>query len=246
MRRNYKGFAWRLENIKEVCNAYAMRLLGNPQSFQELALEKCFNDVIVRYVLDENKFGYAKMGDFFFLDDCMYVVSDNENFKDIHNGDIPELAVSVHDVPWNRSEKYVTRVIFAGVRTPYKDNLGDWIYTGDMVNANNNDIISGVCAFPPSDYEDRIYNPCNYGLMLDNCMQPLRDCQSLERLGTIYFGLDRTDTEIDMEQIIGGTVQHGVFSEDFLKCAQYTPSYQKEYWKYEGLEILGSEYNWRK
>lgn len=195
-------------------------------------------------MIDENKFGYTEMGNFFFLDDCMYVISDEEVFKDIHNEEMPEIAAKYHEVGWYRSERFVTRVLFAGVRTPFKDTHGDWIYTGDLVCAND-DIISGVCAFPPFDDMSGMEISNNYGLMLDNCMYPLRDSKSLERLGTIYFKLDSCDTEIIMEHVIGGTVQHGIFDEEFMKCAKYTPSYNKEYWKYIALEEIGAEYNWR-
>lgn len=245
MRQNYKGFAWRLDNLKELCNELIRDLLGDYETFIALHENKGIMDVVVRYVLDENKFGYAGMGEFFFIDDCMYVISDDEIFKDIHNEDIPSIAAEIHNAGWYRSEKYVARVIFAGVRTPFKDNLGDWIYTGDMVCAND-DVTSGVCAFPPFDDNAKIDIPNNYGLMLDNCMFPLRDSRNLERLGTIYFKLDASETEINMESVIGGIVQHGVFNKEFMKCSQYTPSYQKEYRKYAALEIIGAEYNWRR
>ena len=245
MRKNYKGFAWRLDNIKEVCNSLAKDILGDYETFRALHEDKGIMDIVVRYVFDDKQFGYANIGDFFFIDDCMYVISDDEKFKDVHNEDIPSIAADVHNAEWYRSERYVTRVLFAGVRTPFKDNLGDWIYTGDMVCVND-DIVSGVCAFPPFDDTAEIDIPDNYGLMLDNCMFPLRDSKKLERIGTIYFKLDASDTEISIESVIGGTVQHGVFDEEFMKCAQYTPSYQKEYWKYAALEIIGAEYNWRR
>ena len=244
MRKYYKGFAWRLDNIKEVCNSLAKVILGDYETFRALHEDKGIMDIVVRYVFDDKQFGYANMGDFFFIDDCMYVISDDEKFKDVHNEDIPSIAADVHNAEWYRSERYVTRVLFAGVRTPFKDNLGDWIYTGDMVCVND-DIVSGVCAFPPFDDMSVIDMPNNYGLMLDNCMFPLRESKSLERLGTIYFKLDPCDTEIIMEQVIGRTVQHGIFDEEFLKCAKYTPSYNKEYWKYIALEEIGAEYNWR-
>ena len=245
MRSNYKGFAWRLDNLKEVCKNLAKDILGDYETFCALHEDKGIMDVVVRYVLDENKFGYAPMGDFFFIDDCMYVISDDPVFEDLHNDEIPFIAADIHNTGWYRSEKYVARVLFAGIRTPFRDNLGDWIYTGDMVCAND-DITSGVCAFPPFDDTLEIDIPNNYGLMLDNCMFPLRDCKKLERLGTIYFKLDASDTEINMESIICGTVQHRVFDEEFMKCAQYTPSYQKDYWKYTALGEIGAEYQWRR
>ena len=241
---NYIGFPWRLHNLKEVCNALVKDIFCDYETFIALHEDKGFTNVVVRYVIDENKFGYTEMGNFFFLDDCMYVISDEEVFKDIHNEEMPEIAAKYHEVGWYRSERFVTRVLFAGVRTPFKDTHGDWIYTGDLVCAND-DIISGVCAFPPFDDMSGMEISNNYGLMLDNCMYPLRDSKSLERLGTIYFKLDSCDTEIIMEHVIGGTVQHGIFDEEFMKCAKYTPSYNKEYWKYIALEEIGAEYNWR-
>lgn len=245
MRKNYKGFAWRLDNLKELCNSLIEDITGNYDTFRALHDDEGITDVVVRYALDENRFGYAYMGDFFFIDDCMYVISNDEKFRDYYNDEMPDIAAEMHETRWYRDEKYVARVIFAGVRTPFRDNIGDWIYTGDMVCANDH-ITSGVCAFPPFNDSAKIDIPDNYGLMLDNCMFPLRDCKKLERLGTIYFNMDASETEINMESIIGGTVQHGDFSEEFMKCAQYTPSYQKEYWKYIALEELGVEYYWRK
>lgn len=244
MRQNYIGFPWRLQDLKDVCNALVNDIFSDYETFVAFHEDKGITDVVVRYVIDENKFGYTEMGNFFFFDDCMYVISDEEIFKDIHNEDMPEIAAKYHEVGWYRSEKYITRVLFAGVRTPFKDKHGDWIYTGDMVCAND-EIISGVCAFPPFDDTSIIDMPNNYGLMLDNCMFPLRESESLERLGTVYFKLDPCDTEINMERVIGGTVQHGIFDEEFMKCTKYTPSYNKEYWKYIALEEIGAEYNWR-
>lgn len=245
MRQNYIGFPWRLDNLKEVCNELVSDIFSDYETFVAMHEGKGITNVVVRYVIGENKFGYADMGDFFFLDDCMYVISDDDIFKDIHNEEMPEIAAKFHETGWYRSEKYVTRVLFAGVRTPFKDKHGDWIYTGDMVCAND-EITSGVCAFPPFNEQFGIDIPNNYGLMLDNCMYPLRECKSLVRLGIIYFKLDPCETEISMEQLIEGVVQHGVFDEEFKKYAQYTPSFNKEYWKYIALEEIGAEYDWRR
>lgn len=101
------------------------------------------------------------MGDFFF-NDCMYVISDDDLYKDSHNEDIKELASDLFEVPYTRSEKYLSRVIFAGVRTPCIRTIWMTGFTqGDMVNAND-DIISGVSAFPPYNDEDEIIMPDNY------------------------------------------------------------------------------------
>lgn len=244
MRENYKKYAWRLEDIQNICNKHIDDIVIGNGLFQDIYYGDDITNVVVRYVLGEDKFGYSYMGDFFFIDDCMYIISDDEKFKDIHNEDIPGLVEAVHKVKWYRDDEYVIRVIFAGVRTPFKDNLGDWIYTGDVVKVRDY-IISGVCAFP-SHCDDEIDNPDNYGLMLDNHMLPLRDCGLIERLGTIYFDIGRSVTEIGLEEIIGETAQFGKFDKEFLLKARYTPSHEKERWKYTANEILGIEYNWRK
>ena len=66
------------------------------------------------------------------------------------------------------------------------------------------------------------------------------------RLGTIYFRIDKDETEISLEKEIGGRVQRLGFDEDYLLCARYTPSYYQELWESKVLETLEIEYNWRK
>ena len=85
MRKNYKGFAWRLDNLKELCNSLIEDITGNHDTFRALHDDEGITDVVVRYALDENRFGYAYMGDFFFIDDCMYVISNDEKFRDYYN-----------------------------------------------------------------------------------------------------------------------------------------------------------------
>jgi hypothetical protein len=246
MRKNYKNYAWRLEDIKDVCNSFGQEIIRyDSDTFNTLHEDMDIEDVVVRYIYDEDKFGYANLGDLFFMfDDCMYLITDDDTFKEYNNEDIPEIAQDMFHVTYMRKEKYVTRVIFAGVRTPYKDTLGDWIYTGDIVKGNY-DIISGVCAFPPYNDDNIKRCPNNYGLMLDNHMLPLRECESLERLGTIYFDIAPNETEIYLEREIGGTAQHGVFDEEYLLKARHTPSYKKENseWAEKAQRM---EYNWRR
>lgn len=245
MRENYKGYAWKLDDLRELCNSVIQELLINKTVFKALYFDKGISNITVRYIYDENKFGYATMGDFFFIDDCMYIISDDDFFKDGHNEDIPGLAENVFRVKYERPEKYITRVIFAGVRTPFRDNRGDRIYTGDIV-VGNKYYLSGVCAFPPLRESDPISIPDDYGIMLDNHMLPLRDCKSIIRIGTIYFKIEKFTTEIDSDRIIRGGIQHNEFNREFLICAGYTPSFYQETWKYIAFKKLGVEYDWRR
>lgn len=244
IRNNYDNFPFRLEQLKELCNYYGREIIIGAGEFASLHEGESFLDLTIRFVIDNKQFGYAQIYDIFFIDDCMYYITDDDKYKDFNNPDIRNLAADLFGGDWLREERYVFRVIFAGVQTPYKDNLGDWIYTGDLVKVMD-DIISGVCAFPPYN-DDEPSSPALYGVMLDNCMIPLHECKFIERLGTIFFKIEKGETEIDIESEIGGRAQHGGFDEDELLCANYTPSFDQEQWKYSALEIIGVEYNWRK
>lgn len=243
IRDNYDNYPFRLEQLKELCSLYGKDIIIGAGEFASLHEGEAILDLTIRIIIDKDRFGYADIYDIFFIDDCMYYITDDEQYKEWHNPCIKELAEDAFGGTWMREEKYVFRVVFAGVQTPYKDNLGDWIYTGDLVKAK--DYVSGVCAFPPYN-DDAPRNPALYGVMLDNCMIPLSECASVERLGTIFFGIEPGTTEIDIESEIGGRAQHGGFDDDYLLCARYTPSYEQELWKYQALETMGVEYNWRK
>lgn len=238
-------FPYRLEHIKQACQEHMTEITLCPAAFVSMYAGDPISEICVRYVSDEGEFGYAYMGDFFFIDDCMYVISDQDKDQDRHNDSIPELVKDIFGVDWGRQDEYVFRVIFAGVRTPYKDELGDWIYTGDIVRANDY-LVSGICAFPPLSDETCCQSPAQYGLMLDNHMLPLNTCTKIERLGTIFFRIDKGETEISLEAEIGGRAQRGGFDDDYLLCSRYTPSYYQKPWEYEALEVLGIEYNWRR
>ena len=50
MRKNYKGFAWRLDNIKEVCNSLAKDILGDHETFRALHEDKGIMDIVVCFL----------------------------------------------------------------------------------------------------------------------------------------------------------------------------------------------------
>lgn len=242
-KKKWNNYPYRLEDIKSICNESVNLILSGV--FGQSYFNDDVSQVRVRYILAEGRFGYACMGDFFFIDDCMYVISDDESFKDIHNEHIPGMVEQVSGCEYRRNEKYVGRVVFAGVRTPFKDDMGDWIYTGDIVKANNY-LVSGICAFPFMQKYAEKGEPPVYGLMCDNHMHKLYGCTKLERLGTIFSFVMPGTTEIEIECVIGGKAQWGGFDEDELLCAKYTPSFEQVLWKYKALEIMGVEYGWRR
>lgn len=82
-----------------------------PGAFFDFHNGEPISEICVRYVYDEDKFGYAYMGDYFFLDDCMYVISGDEKFKTVHNEDMPDIIKDWFGVEWGRNDEYVFRAI---------------------------------------------------------------------------------------------------------------------------------------
>lgn len=76
-----KNFPYRLEHMKQACMDNIHEIVLCPAGFFSMHEGEPISKICVRYVYDEGKFGYAYMGDFFFLDDCMYVISNDEKFR---------------------------------------------------------------------------------------------------------------------------------------------------------------------
>ena len=69
----------------------------------------------------------------------------------------------------------------------------------------------------------------------------------MTRVGTVFFQLDASDF-IGVNQRtmdFNGWRDTKEETQQKLLMAKYTPNFDQELWKYEGLEILGVEYDWR-
>lgn len=212
-------------------------------------------DIMIRYVIDKGRFGYAKFGDFFFVETGdLYVWTRAKEFEEDHNQDIVEGFFNDEC----RHRGYCHKVIFAGVKTPFHDSNGEAIYTGDVLRVltSNTDIsddafmkYSDVLAFGTLG-KNSDGRSAYYCFPLDNhCVTPDMVAR-WERVGTVFYQLDWCDESIDvtqrcfMFQDIYGT---GPSPEDKLVMVRYTPNFDKEEWKYLGLDIIGCvEFNWRK
>lgn len=201
-------------------------------------------NIKVRYVAENKKFAYAYFGDFFFFGDDFYVWEQDNRYLDDHNQDVVEEVFN--DECEGRG--YARRVIFAGVQTEFKDSNGDRIYTGDVIQVEESQHRTEYMAVGALSSEDGIDTYC---FILDNHSWSLADCNrqqyKMTRVGTVFYQLNHGD-------FIGVNQRTMHFNgwrdteEDRLQkvlMAKFTPNYEQEPWKYQGLEILGVEYDWR-
>ena len=201
-------------------------------------------NIKVRYVAENKKFAYAYFGDFFFFGDDFYVWKQDNRYLDDHNQDVVEEVFN--DECEGRG--YARRVIFAGVQTEFKDSNGDRIYTGDVIQVEESQHRTDYMAVGALSSEDGIGTYC---FILDNHSWSLADCNrqqyKMTRVGTVFYQLNHGD-------FIGVNQRTMHFNgwrdteEDRLQkvlMAKFTPNYEQEPWKYQGLEILGVEYDWR-
>ena len=208
----------------------------------------CFHTHIpsieIRYVIDTGKFGYAWFGDFFFYQGNLYVFETDEKYKDQHNAGV--VWATFHDEC--EGHGYAHEVIFAGVRTPYNDAKGDYIYTGDAVMVDglglNKDHIHGVRAL---DFWG------DYGIMLDNHCLGLRDCRKIVRVGTVFFNLPKM-AEIDMLHFIEERSRElhswygeGPIGKENLRHVRFTPNFFEGEPEYVVMDnIRDDDFDWRK
>ncbi len=198
----------------------------------------------VRYVAAKKKFGYAYFGSFFFFGDDFYVWEKDEKYSADHNQDIVN-AVFEDEC---KGRGYARRVIFAGVLTNFKDCNGEPIYTGDVIKIEENNEYIHYYAVGAWSHED---GEGEYCFILDNHNWSLEYCQyqnyKMTRVGTVFFQLDASDSigvnQRTME--FNGWRDTKEETQQKLLMAKYTPNFDQELWKYEGLEILGVEYDWR-
>ena len=224
------------EVLKSLCEKHLYEIGAGIDSF--------LPDIKVRYVAENKKFGYAYFGDFFFLGDDFYVWEQDEKYAEYHNQDVVEEVFG--DECEGRG--YARRVIFAGVQTEFKDCNGDRIYTGDVVKVEENQYSTKFLAVGAWTQEDVKGHYC---FILDNHFLTLADCNrkhySMTRVGTVFFKLDASDCIGVNQRTIGFNGWRDT-EEDRQKkvlMAKFTPNFDKDFWKYKGLEVLGAEFDWK-
>ena len=97
------------------------------------------------------------------------------------------------------------------------------------------------------------FHDSHYRFMLDNHSLNLEDCvgktdMKLTRIGTVYFQLDMNMTIDDLNehhQLFNGWRDTDEEHKKKVLMARFTPNFDQEEWKYDALDTLGVEFNWR-
>ena len=188
----------------------------------------------IRYATDEGSFHLAKFGDYFFFEERMYVIDALPRRKQAHD----DFVVSAFFGDKFKRSGYVHPVAFCGIQTPFKDDKGAPIFTGDV--CADGDEYRVVTA---NKYE-------GYGFAGDNCMKLLDDCRKpVHRVGTIFYGLsldaplkNTWECSMDMCDMCGQAEE----IEDMLKMAKLTPSFTIEPLQQLVISTINEEYDWRR
>ena len=205
----------------------------------------------IRYVIDRNQFGYVKFGEFFIVDNGgyydLYVWMQDDKYAELHN----QAVVEEYFGDECHGRGYAVRMIFAGVDTNIKDVCGQNIFTGDVIDVKDGNHSMGFLALtmpPHADSENG-----DYAFPLDNCCFMLdrenNKRLKLKRCGTVFFQLEKTEkSKTIWERSLCFNGPRDTPEQHATKAlmARYTPNFDKEEWKYEGLKILGAEFHWEK
>lgn len=224
-----------IEVLQELCDKFFYQI-GSGSIIQP--------NILIRYVIDTDKFGYADFGNFFFYQGNLYVFEQDEKYETLHDSEA--VMATFHDECEDRG--FAHKVIFAGVRTPFKDFKGDYIYTGDAVITDrlglSKENIFGVRALGTFGI---------YGIMLDNHCLDLSECQKIVRVGTVLYNLPKSDEE-DMLHLIEQRSREmhswygdGPSGEENLRHVRFTPNFFDSEIEYMVMETFrGEDFDWRK
>ena len=72
----------------------------------------------------------------------------------------------------------------------------------------------------------------------------------MTRVGTVFYQLQEDDF-LKVNQRAGISGFNGQYDtkedkQQKVLMAKFTPNFYQEFWKYEALEMIGAEFNWRK
>jgi len=194
-------------------------------------------EINVRYAVRDTMFHVAKLGEYFFFENKMYVFDKNPIWKPYHD----EFAVYACFGRDCKERGYAHPVAFCGIQTPYRDDKGDPIFTGDICLVES---YGGSYRVVTADkYED------SYGFKADQCMIRFDMIhEPLHRVGTIFYELSLDEPMVNTwdksSEICSMWGQADDIDEKLMK-AKLTPSFMQDPLEYIVISKMTEEYDWR-
>lgn len=180
----------------------------------------------IRYILsEEERFGFADFGDCFMLNNGDLYIFTDEKDSDYYITDILRMLFFGFEI---KRKQGLRKVLFAGVRTHYRDSYGDAIFTGDVLELGHRDTF---LAIGPFGWNDPINDmKARYAFVLDNhCLFP-EDAGKMTRVGTVFYNLHRNkpvDVAMFCHSFQGG-FPGDISQEEKMILASHTPSFIEE------------------
>ena len=142
--------------------------------FSEIKERKELKSVLesrrVRFINPAGEFDYTYFGDFYFTGDVMMLITKDEDYTIYHKPD------QLSNTLWS-----TVPVIFAGIDTRCKDDVGREIFTGDVVTYQNYTSVV------------RYYGDSNVpGLAGDNCEILFKENGAMHKEGTAFTDINLT------------------------------------------------------
>lgn len=233
-----------LESLKEFCSQHLSEIATDSFHLKN-------NLTKVRYIDLDGKFNYVSLGRFFFVDDCMYVMTNEDRYEEYHNPDILEFDEELDYLRYMGF--YIVRAIFAGIYTGFIDDKGKKIFTGDVVSAKVFVIVTrtipskgGYNRAVSMDKDERV-SECKAGIndingcfsfIFDNHYLPLSQAVKLEVIGSLFYDLRKNYTEIDIRSLCNSFAQRRDGKMDIYKLIKKSPYFPPITWQEKALELL--------
>lgn len=236
-----------LESIKEFCNSHLLDIATE-------GLDPKSHSVKVRFIDSDGNFGHTELGRFFFVDDCMYIITREKKYKSDHNPDILDFSKELDILKF--SGYFIVRVIFAGVYTGFYDDHGERIFTGDVISAKflinpNIPSVGGRNRAKNVNQEDH-WASCeagvnnifeNYSIILDNHSIPISWATELKVIGSLFYDLKKGDTELDIRNLCSSFAQSRTAKKELKILIKKSPYYQPLTWQEKAIELLCGDNN---
>ncbi len=196
-------------------------------------------DINIRYSVGDIQFYIARLGDFFFYEDKMYVFDTKPAWEYLHE---PKAVIGAfgRELP---HRGFAHKVAFCGIQTPFIDHDGQPIFTGDICNI-----------YPEDNWtNERNYHVVSantyegYGFPMDNCMLLLQDLpEPPKRVGTIFYKLsfDKIKNTWEAAEDISTMWGNNPDLQKYLEWGKITPNFDQDDMSYLVVSAITGQFDW--